>query len=67
MRIYLNIYMITTMTTATTVWLLLLVTETGLISLQSVHATPEACEAARETYKASPYYTVRCEAKERLR
>lgn len=53
--------------TATTVWLLLLITETGLTSLQSVHTSPEACEAARETYRASPYYTVTCQAKERLR
>ena len=59
--------MITPMTTATTVWLLLLITPTGLTSLQSVHATPAACEAARGVIKPSAYYTVRCEAKESLR
>ena len=79
--------MITPMTTATTVWLLGLTTDAGLTSLQSVHARPAACEAARdllaeqvsprETFvkqrctrdliEPSPYYTVRCEAKERLR
>ena len=69
--------MITATVTATTVWLLMLITETGLMSLQSVHTTPEACEAARETfvkqnspretYKASAYYAVRCLAKETQR
>lgn len=63
--------------TATTVWLLMLTTPGGVQSLQSVHTTAEACEAARETfvtqnsprekYTDSPYYTVSCQAKERLR
>jgi len=52
---------------ATTVWLLILVTPTGLTSLQSWHDSPEACEAARELIKPSPYYETRCEAKERQR
>jgi hypothetical protein len=59
------------------VWLLMLITETGMMSLQSVHPSPEACEAARETfvkqnsprekYRPRPYYTVTCVAKETLR
>jgi hypothetical protein len=53
--------------TATTVWLLLLTTPGGVMSLQSIHQTPAACEAAREKYKPSRYYTVRCDAKETLR
>ena len=52
---------------ATTVWLLVLVTPTGLTSLQSWHTSPEACEAARELIKPSPYYTTTCQAKESVR
>ena len=69
--------MITATVTATTVWLLMLTTQGGMMSLQSVHPSPEACEAARETfvkqnspretYKASAYYTVTCVTKETLR
>lgn len=63
--------------TATTVWLLLLTTPGGVMSLQSIHQTPEACEAARDllaeqvsprrTYKSSRYYAAECRPKERER
>jgi hypothetical protein len=59
--------MINSTATATTVWLLMLITPGGMTSLQSVHTTPEACEAAREKYTVSKYYTVSCDAKETLR
>lgn len=59
--------MIDPTTTATTVGLLMLITPGGMQSLQSVHTTAQACEAAREKYKPSRYYTVSCDAKETLR
>jgi acid phosphatase family membrane protein YuiD len=59
--------MIDTTLTMTTVWLLMLTTQGGMQSLQSVHTTAQACEAAREKYTESRYYTVSCDAKESLR
>lgn len=50
--------------TARTVWLLLLTTPGGVMSLQSIHQTLESCERASKMYTNSRYYTVTCQAKE---
>lgn len=50
--------------TARTVWLLMLTTPGGVISVQSIHQTLETCEKASKMYTNSRYYTVSCQAKE---
>lgn len=50
--------------TARTVWLLLLTSPGGVISVQSIHQTLAACEQASKMYASSRYYTVSCQAKE---